>query len=99
VLNRQAPYHGRAHEIRRPPPFPACKWEEDKLHYEARALGIVGLPTDDWARRGRGLEAGTKAGMFKKTKEIPEYDRPIQDLGNPDDEMQDSAGPKMNAER
>jgi hypothetical protein len=37
---------------------------------------------------GQGLEAGTRAGMFKKTKEISEYDQPIQDLENPDDEVQ-----------
>jgi hypothetical protein len=36
--------------------------------------------------------------MSRKTKEISEYDRPIQDLENPDDEV-DSAGPNMNAER
>jgi hypothetical protein len=36
--------------------------------------------------------------MFKKTKEISEYDQPIQDWENADDEVQ-SAGPKMNAER
>jgi hypothetical protein len=35
-----------------------------------------------------GFEAGTKAGMFRKTKEISEYDRPIQDWENPDDETQ-----------
>jgi hypothetical protein len=29
-----------------------------------------------------------KAGMFEKTKEISQYDRPMQDLERPDDEVQ-----------
>jgi len=46
------------------------------------------------ALRRRGARLGTagainkmKAGMFGKTKGISEYDRPIQDLENPDDEV------------
>jgi hypothetical protein len=68
VLNRPAPYHGRAHEIRRPPPLPACKWEEDKLHYEARALGTEGLPMDDWARRGSGVRGRNESRNLQEDK-------------------------------
>jgi hypothetical protein len=35
---------------------------------------------------GPGLE-GTKAGMFRKTKEISEYDQSIEDWENPDDDL------------
>jgi hypothetical protein len=35
-----------------------------------------------------GLEAGTRAGIFRKTKEISEYDQPIHDWENPDEEVQ-----------
>jgi hypothetical protein len=48
---------------------------------------------------GAGFEAATKAGMLRKTKEISKYDRPIQDLENPEDEVQTWRGPKMSAER
>ena len=41
---------------------------------------------------GAGFEAATKAGMFRKTKEISKYDRPIQDLENPEDEVQTRRG-------
>ena len=33
-----------------------------------------------WEREKERHKAGTKAGMFKKTKEISECDRPIKDL-------------------
>jgi hypothetical protein len=39
-----------------------------------------------------GFEVATKAGMFRKTKEISKYDRPIQDLENPEDEVQTRRG-------
>jgi hypothetical protein len=35
------------------------------------------------ARRKEQVGLATKAGMFKKTREISKYDRPIKDLGNP----------------
>jgi hypothetical protein len=41
---------------------------------------------------GAGFEAATKAGMFRKTKEISKYDRPIQDLENPEDKVQTRRG-------
>jgi hypothetical protein len=37
--------------------------------------------------RVRGWRAGTKAGMFRKTKEISDYHRPIEDWENPDDDL------------
>jgi hypothetical protein len=71
---------GDPHEIRR---LHFLLANGKKISYTVR-LGRWGLkdcrfPIDDWARRGseQGLEAGMKAGMFEKTKEIPEYDWPI----------------------
>jgi hypothetical protein len=49
-----------------------------------RGSGLLADASDE----GPGLEAGTKAGMSRKTKEISEYDRPIQDLENPDDDVE-----------
>ena len=48
LLNRQAPSRRNA----RPPPLFACKWEENKLHYEARALGVEGLTIGHGEVRG-----------------------------------------------